>query len=134
MSAIVDFPVKPEARPYLDAFEGSVAHEAQIEPGSIARHRRRGLTRFAEAGFPSRKSESWRYLDLRPLIQHPLLPAAAPSARVMRAAGEHLTGLLLPGKGPRLVLVDGHFAEELSSLDMPEGVWFGPTYSAIADR
>src|SRR5258707_15733863 len=129
MSAIVDFPVKPEARPYLDAFEGRVADDA-----ALGRHRRRGLTRFAEAGFPSRKSESWRYLDLQPLARQPLLPAAAPSARVLRAMGDHLTGLLLPGKGPRLVLVDGYFAGELSSLDMPEGVWFGPTASAIAKR
>src|SRR6266536_1910738 len=100
----------------------------------IAQHRRRGLTRFAETGFPSRKSESWRYLDLQPLARDPLLPAAAPSAGVLRAMGEHLTGLLLPGKGPRLVLVDGHFAAEFSSLEMPEGVWFGPTSSAITER
>src|SRR5258707_3136592 len=129
MSAIVDFPVKPEARPYLDAFEGRVADRAPL-----AQHRRRGLTRFAEAGFPSRKSESWRYLDLQPLARQPLLPAAARSAEVLRAMGDHLTGLLLPGKGPRLVLVDGHFAAEFSSLDMPQGVWFGPTSAAIVER
>jgi len=129
MSAIVNFPVKTEARPYLDAFEARVADNA-----ALSRHRRRGLTRFAETGFPSRKSESWRYLDLQPLVRNPLLPAAAPSARVLRAIGEHLTGLLLPGKGPRLVLVDGYFAAEFSSLDLPEGVWFGPTSSAIAKR
>jgi len=127
MNPIVDFPVKPEVRPYLDAFEVDAE-------GPLARYRRRGLARFAEAGFPSRKSESWRYLDLRPLARHPLLPAAAPSRRVLQAMGTHLTGLLLPGKGPRLVLVDGYFATELSSLDMPQGVWFGPTYSAIAER
>jgi Fe-S cluster assembly protein SufD len=129
MSAIIDFPVKPEARPYLDAFEGRAADNA-----ALSRHRRRGLTRFVETGFPSRKSESWRYLDLQPLARDPLLPAAAPTARVLRTMGEHLTGLLLPGKGPRLVLVDGYFAAEFSSLDMPEGVWFGPTHLAIADR
>jgi Fe-S cluster assembly protein SufD len=130
MSTLADFPVKPEARPYLDAFE----QNPQIESGPLGRQRRRGLARFAEAGFPSRKSESWRYLDLQPLAQHPLLPAAAPSARVLRTMGEHLTGLLLPGKGPRLVLVDGYFAEELSSLAMPDGVWFGPISAAIAER
>src|SRR5260221_3995279 len=129
MTAIVDFPVKPEARPYLDAFEGRVADNT-----ALAQRRRRGLARFAETGFPTRKSESWRYLDLQPLARDPLLPAAAPSTAVLRATGDHLTGLLLPGKGPRLVLVDGHFAAEFSSLEMPEGVWFGPTSSAIAER
>jgi Fe-S cluster assembly protein SufD len=130
MNAIVDFPVKPEARPYLDAFERGVGHRSETEP--LARRRRRGLARFAELGFPSRKSESWRYLDLQKLAQDPLLPANAPSAQVLRGMGERLTGLLLPGKGPRLVIVDGYFAPELSAVDMPEGVRFGAC-SACSD-
>ncbi|MFI4947196.1 MAG: Fe-S cluster assembly protein SufD [Alphaproteobacteria bacterium] len=129
MNAIVDYPVKPEARPYLDAFDRGAADGA-----ALAGSRRSGMARFAEAGFPSRKSENWRYLDLQPLTRDPLLPAAAPSARVLRAMGEHLTGLLLPGKGARLVLVDGHFAADLSSLDMPEGVWFEAISAALAER
>ena len=134
MNAVVDFPVKPEARPYLDAFERGVGDGAAIEPAWLAGSRRCGIARFAETGFPSRKSEGWRYLDLQPLVQHPLLPADAPSARVLRAMGEHLTGLLLPGKGSRLVMVDGCFVEELSSIDMPEGVRLGATSAAIAER
>jgi Fe-S cluster assembly protein SufD len=130
MNAIVDFPVKPEARPYLDAFERGDRAEA----GPLARSRRRGLARFAELGFPSRKSESWRYLDLQKLAQDPLLPANAPSAQVLRAMGERLTGLLLPGKGPRLVIVDGYFAPELSSIEMPEGVRFGACSAWPEDR
>jgi len=76
MNAIVDFPVKPEARPYLDAFDRGVALNGASEPGPLARLRRRGLTRFAETGFPSRKSESWRYLDLQPLAQQPFVREA----------------------------------------------------------
>src|SRR5260370_37349781 len=132
MNAVLDSPVKPGARPYRDAFERGAGRRAGSEPRGLAGSRRRGLARFAEPGFPSRKSESWRYLDLQPLADDPLLPAPAPSGRVLRTAGEHLTGLLLPGKGPRLVIVDGHVAEELSSLDLPKGTWFGPTYSLIA--
>jgi Fe-S cluster assembly protein SufD len=134
MSAIIDFPVKPEARPYLDAFDRGVADHPTAESVGLARSRRRGITRFAETGFPSRKSESWRYLDLQPLARDPLLPTQAPPAQVLRAMGERLTGLVLPGPGPRLVIVDGFFVAELSSLAMPEGVWFGPTYSALAER
>jgi Fe-S cluster assembly protein SufD len=33
-----------------------------------------------------------------------------------------------------LVLIDGCFVGELSSIDMLEGVWFGPTRSAIVER
>jgi Fe-S cluster assembly protein SufD len=132
MNAIVDFPVKPEARPYLEAFERSVGRRAESEPAWLARSRRRGLARFGELGFPSRKSESWRYLDLQPLQERPLLPTAAPGQNV-NAARERLAHLGL-SPGPRLVIVDGLFAEELSTIDTPEGVWFGPTYSATTDR
>ena len=53
MSAVVDFPVKPEARPYLDAFA-----EAASEPEWLRKARRVSLNRFAELGFPSRRSEN----------------------------------------------------------------------------
>ena len=70
MSAVLDFPVKPEARPYLDAFRATAG-----EPEWLAGFRKQGLSRFAELGFPSRRSESWRYLDLQPLQKQPLLPS-----------------------------------------------------------
>src|SRR5260370_24023166 len=134
MNAVVDSPVKPETRPYIDAFERGVGHRAEIEPGWLAGSRRRGLARFAETGFPSRKSESWRYLDLQSWVEQPLLPADPKPGANLDWARDHLTGLLLPGKGPRLVIVDGLAVPELSSLDLPEGVWFGPTRSMIAEH
>ncbi|MGE5270719.1 MAG: hypothetical protein ACM3JG_13715, partial [Thiohalocapsa sp.] len=79
MSAVIDFPVKPEARPYLDAFAPAA------EPAWLAELRRRSLARFAELGFPSRKSERWRYLDLQPLAEAPLPPASPPSERLCQA-------------------------------------------------
>jgi Fe-S cluster assembly protein SufD len=134
MSAIVDFPVKPEARPYLDAFDRGIGHNAEVEPGWLAGSRRRGIARFAELGFPSRKSESWRYLDLHNLQQQPLLPADPNPGENLDAARERLAHLGLSGHGPRLVIVDGLFAGELSTVDLPQGVWLGATYSAIAER
>src|SRR6266704_816864 len=103
MSAIVDFPVKPEARPYLDAFEQATPDE----PTWLVRSRQRGLAHFAELGFPSRKSESWRYLDLAPLADKPFPPANTRSPEDLAWARDHLHGLLLPGNGPRIVIVDG---------------------------
>src|SRR5437764_4739286 len=131
MNAIVDFPVKPEVRPYLEAFDRGVGHN---EPDWLARSRRRGIARFAETGFPTRKSENWRYLDLQMLQREPLLPAAAASGAVLRQMGERLAHLALPETGVRLVIVDGRFAAGLSSTDVPEGVWFGPAARAVAER
>jgi len=123
MTTLVDFPVKPETRPYLDAFSGVAG-----EPEWLARFRQQGLSRFAELGFPSRRSENWRYLDLQPLERHPMLPA------IMGQPMGVPTDLALGGTGPRLVLVDGRFAAELSRLELPEGVWLGSMQTAIAER
>jgi Fe-S cluster assembly protein SufD len=133
MSAVLDFPVKAEARPYFAAFERGIGRNSP-EPSWLEGSRRRGLTRFGEVGFPSRKSESWRYLDLQRLAEDPLLPADPKPGASLDWAREHLTGLLLPGKGPRLVIVDGLAAPSLSSIDLPAGVWFGPTYEMLAER
>src|SRR5580704_15691738 len=131
MSAVLDFPIKPEARPYLDAFGRGNGRE----PDWLSRERRRALSRFAELGFPSRRSENWRYLDLQPLQQRPLLPAEPAPRKHDAIAQAQLAGLELPGRGPRLVILDGRFAPELSNLDgLPAGIWFGATHRAIAER
>jgi Fe-S cluster assembly protein SufD len=132
MSAVLDFPAKPEARPYIEAFD-RVAEAA--EPEWLARDRRRGLSRFAELGFPSRKSETWRYLDLAPLEKQPLLPAGP-----MRAAGqaklrERLSALSLPERARRIVLVDGRFAPGLSNTEPSrDGLWLGSMAHALRER
>jgi Fe-S cluster assembly protein SufD len=123
MSTLVDFPVKPEARPYLAAFSGTAG-----EPEWLARFRQQGLNRFAELGFPSRRSENWRYLDLQPLEKHPMLPA------VMAEPMGVPTELALDGAGLRLVLIDGRFAPELSRVEAPAGVWLGSMNAVVAER
>ena len=81
MSAVLDFPVKPEARPYLDAFDDSAR-----EPQWLRQARRHGVTRFAELGFPTRHSESWRYLDLQP---HEELAKPSAAGRVASTNASH---------------------------------------------
>ncbi|HEY1430509.1 MAG TPA: Fe-S cluster assembly protein SufD [Stellaceae bacterium] len=131
MSAVVDVPVKPEARPYLEAFGRDRRNH---DPDWLAGYRNRSLARFAELGFPSRRSEAWRYLDLRPLEQRPMLPAGRHTA-VTSAVRAQLTEVGLAEPRYRLVLVDGRFAPELSRLDqLPAGTWLGPMASAVDER
>ncbi|MGH7029017.1 MAG: Fe-S cluster assembly protein SufD [Stellaceae bacterium] len=130
MSAVVDFPVKPEARAYLDA-----ARTDAGEPGWLARQRQRALARFAEQGFPSRRSEAWRYLDLRALEEAPLLPDRTGRSRQPAAARALLPGIGLASVAARLVLVDGCFSPELSSVDgLPAGVSLSSTTAAVVAR
>ncbi len=126
MSAVVDFPAKPEARPYLDSFGGRAD-----EPDWLARHRRRSLARFAEQGFPSRRGEAWRYIDLRPLEQSPLPPTAAAGSVSLA----HVREIAFADAAHRLVLVDGRFMPELSGIaGLRAGIWFGSMASAIDAR
>jgi Fe-S cluster assembly protein SufD len=134
MSAVVDFPVKPEARPYLDAFGRDFGQHAR-EPLWLAGQRRRSLARFAEFGFPSRRSEAWRYLDLRALEATPMLPVGLVRAIGGVPARDLLAEVGLPETVHRLVLVDGRYAPELSrSGGLPRGVWLGATAAAIGER
>ncbi len=126
MDAVVDLPVKPEARPYLDAFRPPAD-----EPSWLARYRERSLARFAELGFPSRKSEAWRYLDLRALEEAPMPPLVSRAGAV---GGIAVSEIALPDTALRLVLVDGRFAAELSKLaELPRGLRLAPMAKAIAD-
>src|SRR4029077_16301904 len=134
MNAVVDFPAKPEARPYLEAFGREFGKHAR-EPGWLTGQRRRSLARFAELGFPSRRSEAWRYLDLRALEETPMLPVG--SVRPVGSAPAHdlLAEVGLSETTHRLVLVDGRYAPELSKIGrLPAGIWLGATAAAIGER
>jgi Fe-S cluster assembly protein SufD len=127
MSEVLDFPVKPEARDYLACF----AADAN-EPGWLGERRRQGITRFAELGWPTRRSEGWRYLDLSPIGQ--MRPGRVPADGADPAAQAWKDTLTLPGAGQRIVLVDGRFAPGLSIIDRTPGVWLGSTAQAIRER
>jgi len=131
MSAVVDFPVKPEARPYLDAY----GRRPSGEPEWLGAHRRRGLTRFAEHGFPNRRSEAWRYIDLRALEEKPLLPVGPTGDADDTALRQRLVEEALSEAAYRLVLVDGRYAPGLSRVEgLPSGVWLGGMATTIAER
>jgi Fe-S cluster assembly protein SufD len=135
MSAVVDFPVKPEARPYLEAFARSASARDRHEPDWLAGYRQGGLARFAELGFPSRRSEAWRYIDLHPLEQRPMLPAHAGRIVVNAPIHDRIAEISFAGPAYRVVLVDGRFVPELSMLDgLPASVWLGSMAAAIAER
>jgi Fe-S cluster assembly protein SufD len=131
MSAVVDFPVRPEARPYLDAF----ARRVISEPEWLRSRRRRGLARFAEQGFPNRRSEAWRYIDLRALEEKPMLPAGAVRAVAGAAIRDQLAEVVGTEAAFRLVLLDGRYAPELSAVEgCPPGIWLGGMAKTIAER
>lgn len=101
--------------------------KAELPGGSAVRKLREdAFAGFEAKGLPHRRLESWRYTDLRSLLRDakPLAGQAAITPEI----AERLAALKLDGI--RLVLVDGAFAAELSTLEgLPEGV----TVNALAD-
>ncbi|AMJ60248.1 SufB/SufD family protein [Bosea sp. PAMC 26642] len=87
---------------------------------------------FEAKGLPHRRLESWRYTDLRGLLRE--AKPLASVATVTPAVTARLAAL--PLDGVRLVLVDGMFAPDLSTLEgLPEGVSIRPlTDALISDR
>ena len=101
------------------------------EPTWLTAVRRDATQWVADHGFPTRKHEDWRYLDLEPLLGLPLSPAGWDGP--LPASG--LAGLAIPDLGGhRLVMVNGRFAPELSRLgSLPAGTRVLPLGSAITD-
>lgn len=101
--------------------------KAELPGGSAVRKLREdAFAGFEVKGLPHRRLESWRYTDLRMILREAKPLAGAPA--ITPALRERLAALKLDGI--RLVLVDGAFAAELSTLEnLPEGV----TVNALAD-
>ena len=108
--------------PYLsdfEVFEKSLNGEASSDVHSI---RKAAITRFSELGFPTRKQEDWKYIDLSPLVDITFkLALAQDGARVSRRdiEKEGFGGTA----GNRAVCVNGRFADYLSdTASLPHGI------------
>lgn len=103
-------------RHYLDVAERFQAERAATAPAWLRAFRQEGSAQLARQGFPTARLEDWKYTNVTPIAEQPFLPMhTVPSAEV--------AFLVPPGKGPRLVFVDGRFVRELSRLDgLPPGL------------
>ena len=112
-----------ETDPYLAKFE-RFENEAK-QPSWLFPLRKAGIARFAELGFPTTRHEDWRFTNVAPIAKLPFRPVfdTSPNGVTTEALGE-LTFAKLAGT--RLVFVNGHFANGLSTLrSLPKGVKAG---------
>lgn len=109
-----------------------VAPEVEGEAAWLGKQRRDAAEWIAVHGFPGRKDEDWRYVDLRPLLKLPFTYTDRPDRD---GDFPSLAALLGPGLGgPRLVLVNGRYAPGLSKLeDLPAGARVTSLAAAIRD-
>jgi Fe-S cluster assembly protein SufD len=120
-----------EAASYVGRFEAARADLPGAALPWLAALRDDAITRLAETGFPDRRTEAWKYTDLRRVLRREFTPSPDPTPK---DAAPGLSPWLLDGTDHLLVFVDGRFAPDLSRLaDLPDGVRITSLGRAIAD-
>lgn len=90
--------------------------------------RQRGLAHFLEVGFPTRRQEAWKYLDLRRIAT---TEYALPTA--LAADDVNVGSIALNHDSYRLVFIDGQFSAAHSRIEgLPEGVQLTPLSTVLA--
>lgn len=120
-------PLKTAAEQALSAQFSAAKAEL---PGAlpVRKLREDAFAGFEAKGLPHRRLEAWRYTDLRGLLRE--AKPLADNATITPAIEARLAELAL--EGIRLVLIDGAFSAELSTLDaLPDGVTIQPLTDAL---
>lgn len=95
---------------------------------AIAVQRERGLARFLEVGFPTRRQEAWKYLDLRRVAD---TDYALPTADAFDEIS--VGSVALNHDSHRMVFIDGQFSAAHSRLDgLPQGITLAPLSTVLA--
>lgn len=88
--------------------------EEQIGSALLPETRRAAFQRFRELGFPTVKTEDWKYTNMLPYLKNGI-SMQLPATPELTAAQLEATGLLLPDTY-RVVLVNGELQPQLSEL------------------
>jgi Fe-S cluster assembly protein SufD len=105
---------------YLKDFREFENRQAATAPPWLSELRSEGMRAFADLGFPTTRMEDWKYTNIAPIAGVRFQPAPRELNDEVRRQVKSL-----PFSGldcTRLVFVNGHYAEELSSLkELPRG-------------
>ena len=96
---------------YLADFRAFAHNGAAVAPAWLKEIRESAIARFAELGFPTTKQEEWRFTSVAAIAETRFTHPASPIPQL----GPRAIEPFLIGGGPRVVIVDGHYAAELST-------------------
>ena len=121
--------------PVAERTDALVAEHARFTQGRGATSpawlrdlRSRGVSRFAELGFPTVRQEEWRFTNVAAIADTPFRLAD----KTPTNAAQLMARVAVFPTAARIVILNGHFAPELSSLDkLPPGVVAGSLANAI---
>lgn len=115
---------------YLSSFREVEEKLAHGSPSWLQAIRREAVEVFAERGFPTTKDEEWRFTSVAPIAGKAFKPGRHELTPALRQAilGHAMADL----DCPRLVFLNGHYCEELSSAaTLPKGVRAGSLGEAL---
>jgi len=105
---------------YLKDFREFEARQAATAPVWLNELRSEGMRAFAELGFPTTRLEDWKYCNVAPIAGVRFQPATYELGGKIRKQIQDISFAGLDCA--RLVFVNGHYAEEFSSVkDLPKG-------------
>jgi Fe-S cluster assembly protein SufD len=103
---------------FLTAFTQFEKDRGERDAVALRRLRRAGIERFAEVGFPTTRTEDWRFTNVSPITKVPF-----DLARPIAGAASKDWMELVPAIAQRLVFINGYLAPTLSALsNLPKGV------------
>lgn len=107
---------------FVHAFEANVGRTLNGSNARLQGLREEALAQFKALGFPTPKTEAWKYTNIASALGYDYQIATSPDVPDLRP--EDLADLQIPDLDAHVaVLVNGRFVESLSALgDLPEGV------------
>ena len=123
MSSVVE-----RTQPVLTEYERFAKQRGASAPSWLRDLRARGAARFSALGFPTVRQEEWRFTNVSRIAETPFRLAE----KTPTNAAELTARVKLPDTAARIVILNGQFAPELSSLDkLPRGLVAGSLANAI---
>ena len=120
------------ANSYLRDFTGTDSGSDAPGPPFLRGLRGAGAAHFAQAGFPTRRDEEWRFTNVAPIAETPFTLADKAGSTLTADA---LAVYTYDGMGgTQLVFVNGHFQAALSSTEFPAGVTVSTLAQAMTDN
>jgi Fe-S cluster assembly protein SufD len=116
---------------WLAEFNRQEKELARVGRPAVQRLRKSAIARFDELGFPTARTEDWRFTSVAPLLQaaggwSPGFSRSSPRDRLKAGLQPSLAHVPGTDAACRLVFLNGHYAPELSALPpLPAGVVVG---------
>jgi Fe-S cluster assembly protein SufD len=102
--------------PFKTTFESFATEEPQ--PDWLSTYQKEGFSDYNMLGLPTRKTEDWKYLKLKPVLDHTYVLRPSTSEIDTKVIDAYTEGCPI-----NLIFIDGQFSKEYSSYtNLPDGL------------